>query len=52
MTESWDFLTFKTTMPIPKTVTNIATFKSGFQYCMIRPDAVRFVGRRITYLKK
>jgi hypothetical protein len=35
-----------------KTVTQMATFKSGLQYCMMRPAAVRLFGRTIAYLKK
>jgi hypothetical protein len=45
-------LTLMVIITTPNTATQIPTFRSGLQYRMMRPVAVRFAGVAIMYLKK
>lgn len=48
--EKW--ITLMVITATPKTVIQIATLRSGLQYCMTRPAAVRLVGVAMIYLRK
>ena len=45
-------LTLINMMTTPNTAIQIPTLRSGLQYRMARPDAVRFEGVAMMYLKK
>lgn len=45
-------VTLIATMTMINTVTQIATLRSGSQYWMIRPAAVRLLARTMAYLRK
>ncbi len=50
--EAFRLLTLTVTIATPKMVIHMATLRSGLQYWITNPAAVRFVGVAMMYLKK